>query len=303
MKFLLTCCLLAVLAAGRLASAAPQQPPAKPLAHFHHLHLNVTDTDKAIEFYTSHFECERARFDGKQDAVWAQKSWLLFDRVRAAPAWEPVSPIWHMGWGAEDMKAEYERQLARGTKFFEPLTDISDLAGVPNFYYAYVEGPDRALIELNTARHHRFGHLHLFSADPVAAGVWYVEQFGARPLTNLQRPDAREPRLYKGYQVGPSASLMMDNVNIIIFPQAFAEKFYEKYWAGKQGLAPTRGRTIDHVAFSVDDLGGALRRLTAAGVKVTDAPNGIPGTSVKSAFIEGPDHIRLEVVEGHARKE
>jgi catechol 2,3-dioxygenase-like lactoylglutathione lyase family enzyme len=307
MKSLVLCCLLALASGGWLASAAPPRlsPRAanKAAAHFHHLHLNATDPARAIDFFTSRFDCERARFGGKLEAVWAQKSWLLFDRAKSAPAWEPVSAIWHLGWGAENMRAEYERQIALGTRFFEPLTDISDLAGLPNFFYAYVEGPDRALIELNTAPHHRFGHLHLFSADPVAAASWYVGHFGARPLTNLQHASAREPRFYKGYQVGPSASLMMDNVNVIIFPQQFAERFYARYWAGREGLAPTKGRTVDHVAFSVDDLNEALRRLEAAGVRVADAPRRIPGTRVKSAFIEGPDRVRVEVVEGHARKQ
>ena len=46
------------------------------------------------------------------------------------------------------------------------------LARTPGFYYAYVKGPNGVLIELNTANHHRFGHVHLLSADPVAAGLW-----------------------------------------------------------------------------------------------------------------------------------
>ncbi|MBK7598014.1 MAG: hypothetical protein IPJ07_05605 [Acidobacteria bacterium] len=73
-----------------------------------------------------------------------------------------------------------------GTKFFEPLTDISDIGGNANarpgsFYYAYVESPDKALIELNTAAHHNFGHLHLFSADPVGAAEWYEVPWGEAP--------------------------------------------------------------------------------------------------------------------------
>ena len=69
------------------------------------------------------------------------------------------------------MPATYQKQLNSGTKFNTPLTDISDLVNSPGFYYAYVEGPDHALIELNTANHHHFGHLHLLSEDPVSAGL------------------------------------------------------------------------------------------------------------------------------------
>ena len=61
-------------------STASAQP-----AHFHHLHLNTTDPAAAIDFYTSKFDCEKARFGGLMDAVWAQKSWLLFTKVDQPP--------------------------------------------------------------------------------------------------------------------------------------------------------------------------------------------------------------------------
>jgi catechol 2,3-dioxygenase-like lactoylglutathione lyase family enzyme len=135
--------------------ASVQNPPAFPESHFHHLHLNVTDPKAAIEFYTSRFDCEKARFANLVDAVWAQKSWLLFTKVNTASALDLTTSIWHFGWGAEKMKDEYERQLKLGTKFFEPLNDISDIGGNAGakdlFYYAYVQSPDNALIELNTA--------------------------------------------------------------------------------------------------------------------------------------------------------
>jgi catechol 2,3-dioxygenase-like lactoylglutathione lyase family enzyme len=274
-------------------------------AHFHHLHLNTTDPKAAIDFYTSKFDCEKAKFAGTLDAVWTQKSWLLFNKVEKAPPWELISAIWHFGWGAENMKAAYEKQVASGTKFFTPLTDISDIisAGAPpgSFYYAYVESPDKALIELNTARHHHFGHLHLFSADPVATGEWYAKYFGAKRFGT--RPPSREPRFYRGFQIGPSMSLMMDNVNIIIFPIEYAKKDYAEHWKGRTEIESTKGRVIDHVGFSVANLPEALEKLRKDGVKVTDEIRPVAGGKIRFAFIEGPDKIRIELIEGHPRKE
>jgi catechol 2,3-dioxygenase-like lactoylglutathione lyase family enzyme len=267
-------------------------------AHFHHVHINTTDPAKAIEFYTTHFDCEKARFAGALDAVWAQKSWLLFNKVAEAPPWELVSAIWHIGWGAEDMKATYQKQLDMGTKFFTPLTDISKLANFPGFFYAYVQGPDHELVELNTAQHHHFGHLHLFSADPIAAGEWYMKYFGATRRGN--RPISREPRFYEKFQVGPSMSLTMDNVNIIIFPVEHAPQSYPDQWKDRKELVSTKGRVIDHVGFSFDNVAEALERMRKDGVKVTDDIRTFHG--IKYAFIEGPDKIRIEVVEGHPAK-
>lgn len=253
-------------------------------AHFHHIHLNSTDPAGAIEFYTRHFDCEKSEYHG-QPAVWAQKSWLLFNKVDQAPPSDVVSSIWHFGWGAEDMKAAYQRQLDLGAKFQTPITDISDLANSPGFYYAYVDGPDHALIELNTARHHHFGHLHLFSEDPVAAGEWYIDNFGA---TSYRKPPyPREIRFYKGFQVAPSMSLMMDNVNIIIYPMEHARHTFPDIWKDRKAFAPTQGRVVDHIAFSVDNLKQASATLKAKGIAVS--PEG---------FLDGPDGIRIELVQG-----
>jgi len=285
-----------------LGGWGPALAQTAPGAHFHHLHLNATDPAAAVDFYTSKFDCEKGRFAGTMDAVWAQKSWLLFNKVSSAPPWELISSIWHFGWGGEDMKAVYEKQLAAGTKFFTPLTDISALALGRPFYYAYVEGPDRALIELNTANHHHFGHLHLFSADPVSAGEWYMKHFGLTRRST--QPPSREPRFSRGIQIGPSMSLMMDNVNVIIYPVEYSRQAYQDHWKqGQTAIVPSRGRVVDHVAFSVENLAEALEKLGKEGVKVAGDIRPLEGTKVRSAFLEGPDQIRLELVEGHARQE
>jgi catechol 2,3-dioxygenase-like lactoylglutathione lyase family enzyme/predicted enzyme related to lactoylglutathione lyase len=266
-----------------LACAAQETPPK---AHFHHIHLNSTGPAAAIAFYTRTFDCEKARYAGA-DAVWAQRSWILFNQVKSAPPSETVSAIWHFGWGAEDMPAAYKKQVDAGTKFQTPLTDISDLVGKPvgSFFFAYVDGPDHALIEMNTAAHHHFGHVHLLSADPVAAAEWYRKHLGIPGMAG------KETRIYRGVHVGPSASLMVDNINIIIFPVEYARDAMPDLWKGRQTFEPTAGRVVDHLAFSVDHLGETLERLRKEGV------------AVDGAFVEGPDHLRIELVEGQAHKD
>ncbi|MEW6127470.1 MAG: VOC family protein [Acidobacteriota bacterium] len=303
--FLITA-LLGSLTLGAFGFQAQETKPAAPQfpeSHFHHLHLNVLDPKANIDFYTSKFDCEKGRFAGLLDAVWAQKSWVLFTKVNEAPKSDLNSAVWHFGWGAEDMKATYEKQLAMGTKFFTPITDISDIGGNTGatglFYYAYVQGPDGALIELNTARHHHFGHIHLFSADPIAAAEWYKKYFGATGRASA----SREPRMYRGVQIGPSASLMKDNVNLIIYPIEYTRKAYPEAWKGKTELESTKGHVVDHIGFSFDNLEEALDKLRKDGVKVTDEIRSVAGGKIKYAFIEGPDKMRIEVIEGHAKKE
>lgn len=307
MKLILTFTLLVLLA----IKATPQDKPPELKAHFHHVHLNVTDPKAAADFYTSKFDCEKAQFAGKQDAVWAQKSWLLFNKVKAAPQRtttpDLTTAIWHIGWGAENMKETYAKHQGLGTKFFEPLNDISDIGGNAGakdlFYYAYVQSPDNTLIELNTARHHNFGHLHLFSADPISAAEWWGKYFGVRLSPNLKNPNARKPRMYRDVQIGPSASFNVDNVNVIIFPMEYPKKAYANQWQGRTSFDSTKGKSIDHIALSVDNLADTLKQMKADGVKIVHDIKPIKGTKIKSAFIEGPDNILFELVEGHASKE
>ena len=219
-------------------------------AHFHHVHLNSQDPQKAIDFYTAKFEARRARFAGLQDAVWTGDSWLLFTKVNAPPPTSLISPIWHFGWGAPDMKAEYARQQAMNTQFFAPITPLSD-----TFFFAYVESPEHALIELNTAASNKFGHVHLFSADPVTAGEWYMKHFGLTRRGNAA--PSREPRFRGDLQIGPSMSLMSDHVNLIIYPVEYSKKQYANDWPqGQTTLVSPRGRIVDHIGH--DQLPGCV---------------------------------------------
>lgn len=264
-------------------------------AHFHHVHLNSTDPAAAVEFYARRFACEKAVFADGSPAVWAQRSWLLFAKVAAPPPHAKVSAIWHIGWGAEDMKTEYQRQLELGTKFDTQITEL-----FPNWYYSYVEGPDKVLIEVNTANHHNFGHLHLLAADPVATAEWYMKHFGIP--TRSGRLLSRQPVTLRGVNVGATASLQMDNVNIILFERSYAKWQYKDDWRGREDFVSTQRRNADHIAFSVSDLDATLKRLGADGVRVETQPRPIPGTKIRSSFVEGPDKIVLELVEGHATK-
>lgn len=269
-------------------------------AHFHHLHLNSTDPKAAIDFYTTKFDAQKATFAGLMEAVWAQKSWILVAKTAAAPPSDVVSTVWHFGWGAEDMKATYQKQLDSGTKFATPITDISDIGGGTRmgvFFYAYVLGPDNALIELNTANHHHFGHLHLLSENPVAAGEWYAKHFGVKPRSSAA------VHMYRDVQIGPSSSFMMDDVNVIVYPMEYAISSHMPGWENRKTFESTKGRVVDHIGISVPNVDDAIAKLRKDGVTVIAEPKSVAGGRIKYAFIEGPDKMRIEMIEGRAKNE
>jgi len=298
--------LAAAILLGLLAVVArPQsQPPAAPtqLAHFHHLHFNSADPQSAIDFYTTRFNGEKARF-GNQDAVWTGRSWFFFHKVNQAPPSDIVASLYHLGWGAQDPKAAYQRLVDAGVKFETPLTDLFDLLGTGapgRGYYAYVDGPDHALIELNGGASNNFQHVHLVSDDPVASSQWYMKEFA---IPSRGPAPSKEPRFNKGLQVGPLVFLNVDGVLFAWFPTNLVKSLYPKAWQGRTGLASSEGRALDHFAFSVDNLDAALARLQADGVKVLEPAHTSMGGKLKSAFVAAPDNVRLELVEGAAVRE
>jgi catechol 2,3-dioxygenase-like lactoylglutathione lyase family enzyme len=267
-----------------------------PAVHFHHLHFNSTDPAAAIDFYTTRFNGEKTKYQG-DDAVWTGKSWFLFNKVNQPPPHEIVASIYHLGWGLRDIKTAYQRELDLGTKFETPLGDLADLlgSGTPGRgYYAYVDGPDHALIEMNGSNADHFQHIHLLSDDPVSAAAWYEKEFN---IPHPGRAPSRDVRVNKqGLQVGPMVFLNIDGILFAWFPTETAKGLYPNDWRGRTKLASNEGRAIDHFAFSVDNLDETLARLKNDSVKIISR-------SPKSAFIEGPDRTRIELVEGHAIKQ
>ena len=277
--------------------AISAQQPATPSPYrFHHVHLNTVNARAAIDFYATTFKAERGMLGGTIPAVNAQGKWLLFNEVAQAPAWPVISPMYHIGWGAPDMKGTYERLVANGVKFETPITDIAQVlqAGAGRTFFAYVDGPDHAMIEINSAATDNFQHVHFLSNDPVSAGQWFMKNFSA---TSGNANPSREARVHNGLQIYPFMGANLDGIQFFWYPKAFGSGSYPDAWKGRTDFASSRGRVIDHVAFSVEGLDRALAQLESNGVKVLQRPQPTLNGLIRSAFIEGPDGMELEIVE------
>jgi catechol 2,3-dioxygenase-like lactoylglutathione lyase family enzyme len=287
---------IAIASLGAAAITAQQRGAAVPSPYrFHHVHLNTVNARAAIDFYTTHFKAERGMFGGTLPAVSAQGKWLLFNEVAQAPAWPVLSPMYHIGWGAPDMKTTYESLLAKGVKFETPITDIAQVlqSGAGRTFFAYVDGPDHAMIEINTAGNDNFQHVHFLSDDPVSAGQWFMKHFSASGNAN----PSREARVFNGLQIYPFMGANLDGIQFFWYPKAFGQGSYPEAWKGRTEFASSRGRVIDHVAFSVEGLDQAVAKLESEGVKVLQRPQSTLNGLLRSAFIVGPDGLELEIVE------
>lgn len=81
------------------------------------------------------------------------------------------------------------------------------------------------------------------------------------------------------------------------------EKQWPENWAKHKEFVSSKGRVIDHVGLSVDNLDETVARLKAEGVTVMGKPERFRKTRQRSIMIEGPDHLAIQLVEGHGQKD
>jgi len=288
----------ALLWAGICALAQGQTP--QPPVHFHHVHVNSQYPELAIEWYTKHFACERAKFGG-EDALRVGGAWILFDKVDRPAPWRITTALYHIGWGATDPKADYRKFLDMGARIQSPLMDLGEGLPLPlgQRFFMYLWGPDNVIIEDITASSNEYNHVHLLSEDPVAAGEWYAKEFGFPRRT---APASKAPRYFNGNQIGPTSGFNIDNVNVPIFPIELARDLFPEDWKGREHPDSPRGHALDHFAFRCDDLDAMLARLRKDGVKIVEEPQMRNHGAIRSAFIEGPDRVAIELVDGAAKQ-
>lgn len=122
---------------------------------------------------------------------------------------------------------------------------------------------------------HTFNHVHLKSADPGKAAQWYVDMFGAKPLGEREARGAR----MVGVQIGGvTVNISSPRPQEVLAPGSSDPRY-----------------GLEHFGFNTDDLARDLARLKQQGAKVFETLE--VGTR-KIAFIEGPDKVRLELVQG-----
>lgn len=285
--------LLLVLALGWNLNPDESALAADP-AHFHHVRLNVTDVNKSIEFYRRVFGAVPVKYRGGPDALFVERSYILFNVVDSPPDARLDTGIWHIGWGGVDVKNEYEWWKSKGVDIHTPL---SPLPGKDNYYF-YINGPDKELIEINTMGHHRFGHVHLFATDVNAVCAWYRDHLGLKPTRNNVPKPAGDMSTLATIWINV---IPCDNVTIIVFGKPDIEPS-PPWWREPplKQIQPTQGRPIDHIAFSYPKIEPVFERMKQAGATIVKSIATDERLKLKSFSVLGPENVLIEIVEAHA---
>ncbi len=268
---------------------------AQESANFHHVHLNVVDPEKTIDYYEKYFSGVRSAFRDNADAILTDRSFLLLNKVDKAPEWELLSAIYHIGWGGVDGPSDFKWRDEGGMEWETPLSAL----GNEHFMYAF--GPDKEVVEVWTGfRHHRFGHVHLLAEDVNAAKNWYIENLGLKGPPDRPKPAKApkdvDPGLVFQY-LWLSQVSTTNGVTINIFGKPSEDSLVWWNYGGLGELVPTDDRVVDHIAFSYPDIEPVFDRMKKNGVEIVKPIAMSDKYKLNSFFVRGPDQVLVEIVE------
>src|SRR5215467_9812096 len=159
-------------------AAQTSDSAALPAPGFHHLHLNATNPEAAIDYYTKQFPSTSKATWAGQPVLKSGKVYVLFNKISKQPTIVPQSAIWHFGWHVTDVRERNKMYLDNHVPLLPLYTGDGDAsvwissdtwhgaggtlgrtkeqiaeakaqgtkpAGGAGF--AYLDGPDHAIIE------------------------------------------------------------------------------------------------------------------------------------------------------------
>ena len=249
-----------------LAAALMTLPTPAAAEDYHHVHLRSPDHLAAAQWYKDHMDCEEY---GREGACMVDNIQFIFYTDGEAPTGPSVgSGMDHIGFSFEDLEGKMEGWKAAGVKIIEDIREVEGL-----FKLAFVEDPWGTKIEVvEDLQWLGFHHIHLRSDDPSSELAWYEDVFGGIP-------DKLKGRI-PGIRYNDGIWLLVGQED------------------GE--LAPTAGRSFDHLGWEVDDLDAFIATLDSKGLELDSGPREVTnavGQELKIAFVISPEGVRIEIVE------
>ena len=251
-----------------LASPAYAQlaTPNEAGVRYGHTHLNVSDIEVHKTLWVEHF-----------GGVVVQKGPLTAVRLPgmlvALTEREPTggsegTVMDHFGFKVRSLPAFLAKWRADG------LPVMSEFTGAEGYPNAYVMAPDDVRVELQEDQalpvEVAAYHIHFLTPDYEGLLDWYLENFSLdrRPRGSIETTTNV-----------PGMNLSFGNA--------------------ATPMAATRGRSIDHIGFEVDDLEAFCKMLEARGVEFDVTYREAPSVELKIAFLTDPSGVYIELTEGY----
>ena len=239
-------------------------PPNALGASIGHVHINASDVEAQQRFWTA----VGGKVINREKLVMVQFPGIyVLLRKQEYTGGSAGSVVNHFGFYIRDFDQAVAKWKAAGLKW-EPGNNPGQ---------GFLIAPDEVRVEIyeNKSLHTPvwMHHIHLQVPDPIAAQKWYVEHFGATAGKRGQSETANVP----GAEI------------------AFTKNDMK--------LAPSKGRSIDHIGFEVTNIDQFVAKLTTAGIK-TDAAirNSANASGLRIVYVTDPWGTEIEITEGLAPK-
>jgi catechol 2,3-dioxygenase-like lactoylglutathione lyase family enzyme len=258
-----------IVAAFTLSPALAQlAPPNDAGVTMGHIHLTVKDGEAQKHFWTTTMGGTVVQ-NGPLTLIQFPGVFIMLRQAEptAPPAGSIVN---HFGFVWKDLPAALAKWKA----------DNVEIEQNENPNQGYVHGPDGIRVEFfgdpSLSVPVQMNHIHFYTTDIPAMQAWYAKIFSGVP----------------GKRARVSSPGWIDCDDLPGVNLSFSQ--------GKTTLAPTKGRSLDHIGFEVKNIDAFVKKLEGAGIKL-DAPiRQIPNSKTKVAFLTDPWGTYIELTEGLA---
>jgi catechol 2,3-dioxygenase-like lactoylglutathione lyase family enzyme len=246
------------------ALGAGAQTPTLP---YDHIHLNVPDQAKAVEWYQKNFG-GKPTAEAPERLMFGSTRLIFLKNANGQPS--AGSSIDHIGFSFADLDAKMKELEAAGVKVVTPVRDVPNL-----FKLGFVEDPWGTKIEVvQDTELLGLHHIHLRAPEPEDGFAWLLGKFGGERTKLKGRIDAVK----------------------------YSAPGFSDMWVlvQKGDATPSEGRAIDHIGWRVTDLNAKIAELKTKAVKVTTEPRPLTladKTTLYYAYVEGPAGAKVELVQ------
>jgi len=229
-----------------------------------HLHVNATDVDAQVRFWTAVGGKIVQR--EKLTMVQIPGTYVLL-RKQDSTGGTAGSSVNHIGISVRDFDGSVAKWKAAGLTW-EPGRPSPDGQG-------FLIAPDAIRVEVFESRAQpapmMMNHIHLQVTDVMQGQQWYAQHFGGVPGKRGRWDVANVP----------GTELTIGKVDSL--------------------QVPTKGRSLDHIGFEVKNIDAFVAKLQATGVK-TDAAirNSANASGLRIVFVTDPWGTEIEITEGLA---
>ena len=229
-----------------------------------HLHVNASDVDAHVRFWTAIGGKVVQR--EKLTMVQFPGVYVLL-RKQESSGGTAGSSVNHIGFSVRDFDGSVAKWKSAGLTW-EPGRPSPDGQG-------FLVAPDDIRVEIFENRSQTapmmMNHIHLQVTDVMQGQQWYVQHFGGIAGKRGRWDVANVP----------GTELTIGKV--------------------EARQVPTKGRSLDHIGFEVKNIDAFVAKLQAAGIR-TDAPvrNSTNASGLRIAFVTDPWGTEIEITEGLA---